>query len=269
VKRLALVWGAGMKRMALAWAWARGLVLSCIVALVLVSSATAALAWLVPTAFWVIFWSVSVPVTLALITVMLMLLNSEYLKAAIEMVRERPRDRRAGLALIRSTDNRVLFNRQTQQPWLGWWIFPGGYFNAKKGDSYPGDTAARRAKEIIGDQHVYRPGPCFAETRDTADYIMAVLSRGLQPVTDYLYLVLLDDQLLLREDQLALGSRDDLRWLSFDDCQREDIRIPPHMKDIADVVWRRVGGRRRPRFWTLHRDALDYLLQYLQASDGT
>jgi hypothetical protein len=88
------------------------------------------------------------PALLAFATVLTSLYRSGYVKVATECGLKRDVKKRAGLALIHSKADKVLLNRQVDQPWKNMWCLPGGYFNPEEHDLTTRDTAQRRAKAL-------------------------------------------------------------------------------------------------------------------------
>src|SRR5260370_35942082 len=81
---------------------------------------------------------VVLPTILAVFVVSFSIMRSPYLNVGIERALKR-KDRHAGLAFLRSDKGRVLLNRQTEPPWDGMWLLPGGYFTPSEGDQVTDD----------------------------------------------------------------------------------------------------------------------------------
>ena len=212
----------------------------------------------------VLFYSLSIviPAVLAVIVVVGVLYRSGYAQVAGELgvKRTRPPYNRAGLCYIRSNTNSVLLNLQTQPPWRGLWLLPGGYFNPEKEDKVTSDTARRRFKELVTSDLDIVPRVRIAQTNFNPQYVHAIIEYGHVPTHDDVYLVLKRDDTSLDESDIKImGNR--LQWVTASEIAAGLIDVPPHIEDLLLFLLDQGADTRRLKYWTLERDYEEFMLQ--------
>ena len=156
------------------------------------------------------------------------------------------------LVLVMSADGHVLMNRQEQEPFLGRWVFLGGY--ARVGETLRG-TAVRRIKEITGVEFDLSVDEVLAESSDSLFYEEYVTDYySLQPVPTTVFFARTRTGDLLPRAAVPTEQRDDLRWWSIGEIARDrGLSIPNYLRE---VVLTKAGLMRFPELWTVNGVAL-------------
>ena len=165
------------------------------------------------------------------------------------------RERSAGLGIITTVDGKVLLNRQSEYPWEGMWIIPGGYYSLEKGDSTLRDTAQRRLVTLVQDlgkldlSHTITTGLYIAKTRlDLDTFEECMLQFNHAPINDEVYEIKKIDGTPCSEQDIKVNTSIDLKWWESKEVEGELDAIPPHMRDIILFV---LDRKQKPDFWDI------------------
>ena len=204
--------------------------------------------------------SVLLPTILAALVVSISIMQSRYLKVVIERALKR-KDQHAGLAFLRSDKGRVLLNRQTEPPWEGMWLLPGGYFNPTEGDQVTADTAVRRLQKLEQSTTPFAAKVHVARTNDSYIYIELMLEYGHVPTLDEVYLVLTPGQVLLPETDVH--ENNNLRWVSPIEIRSDAYQVPPHMKELILYLLETNPSAPAPRCWEILSEYQQFYLDMI------
>lgn len=200
------------------------------------------------------FFSVAlaVPTMVALLTIGWHLYRSGYVRIATELGSRRDQQK-AALALVQTTCQHVLLNRQTQPPWQDMWILPGGYVDKLKDNGIAALAAGRRLTEIAQPTCDLVAQQEIATTNGTPSYINTILEHGHTPTHDVVFRVFTTSRRL--PERRHVVESDYVKWVKADDISNGRFAVPPHMKELILYF---LNAESKLRFWHLRADsALD------------
>jgi hypothetical protein len=235
------------QRIAVLWSYGRALVLGPLVAIAGLAIVYLLLRWLTPAVALRYLLAIALPVALGIITTIVVIMYSPYLSLVVQLGRERTVRKRAGLALVISSSNKVLLAKQKQPPWETQWIPPGGYFNQSYG-KFVDDTARERLQHIVGPTcPPMTSRGCLATSRDTAAYRLALLAEGHVPTDDRVYLFTPPNE--QRFSETTIPNHEDLKWASLDEITKGSFVVPIHFKELIERVLSGRHEMNHMRFW--------------------
>lgn len=211
--------------------------------------------------FWVFLWTFAVPVSVALwITVVIYRITS-YKEQVAERILKRNRLRTAGVAIIISSSNTILMNRQEkQEPWRDEFIPPGGYFREGK-DGSTGVTARRRYTEITDGYRSDNNGISLGQGIHIAEldtssllYLDYIASRNYAVVDVDAYFFENRDGERIKECDIE--SHEDLQWFDKTDLKNRND-IVDYYKELSLAIIE--GDMSKIRFWDLTEDGRRFL----------
>lgn len=200
---------------------------------------------------------VLIPVVIAISTVTLSLFASGYVQIVGELARQSKES--AGLGFISSINRKVLLNKQTEFPWTGQWLMPGGYFNRDKGDQDPKETTVRRVKELVGSPLCeFKAQVKIAYTNTSFQYEQEMIDNGHKPIPVHVYLMLKRDKNDIVETDVVENNY--LRWFTLDEISTDVVPIPPHIKELLCFLLDAKPRSSSLKYWELDQEYNSYYL---------
>ena len=189
---------------------------------------------------------------LAILAVLALFTRSKYLGALVE-AENRAAHEAAGLGLILDKHGRILLTQQTSasDAWSGMWLPPGGY-HPGEGDTTCGDTATRRAKELVDDRITWTAHGLVGQTDDSPAYHRTVRDAGSSPIHDELYYLKLNGDATCGSPE-GLES-ESARWVGLSTL--DDFEVPPHIRALLAYLLKGAPSGLEPPFWTLQEHTI-------------
>ena len=189
--------------------------------------------------------------------------------------------KRAAVALI-VLDRKILLNLQTDWPWKGCWLLPGGYMRDRdtrdgRRDESPEATVLRRLWKLTNPgstEEEYQPKANnyevrkpVAKTHNSFVYVHTMFAHGHAPIPILVYTIKGRHKEPLSQQDFPTTDNDKLNWFSLDDIDinyqsgtttGKKILIPPHIKELVIFALNPKRPKSILRSWELTEDGEEH-----------